>query len=59
MARRKDGVDEKYRDRYSETVTVSSLRLAAGWGAEDPLVEPVGGCPAGFTLPPIANAAAA
>ena len=42
-----------------ETVPVSSLCLAAGRGAEDPLVEPVGGCPAGFTLPPIANAAAA
>ena len=43
----------------NETVLVSSLRLAAGWGAEDPLVEQVGGCPARFMLPPIANATAA
>ena len=38
--------------RRLETVPVSSLRLAAGRSAEDPLVEPVGGCPARFTLPP-------
>ena len=42
----------------SETVPVSSLRLAAGRGAEEAAA--VGCCPAGFTLvAPIVNAAAA
>ena len=41
----------------TETVPVSSLRLAAGRGAEGAAA--VGGGPAGFTLAPIINATVA
>ena len=41
----------------TETVPVSSLRLAAGQGAEGAAA--VGGGPAGFTLAPIVNATVA
>ena len=41
----------------SETVPVSSLRLAAGQDAEEAVT--VGGCPAGFMLAPIVNATVA